>query len=238
MHTGIHQTISRRHCGMIIAVIGLFVPSLVQVVSAESNNAVVYSLDAKPFGLPYGIWAAHWQKWMAEIPTPDNPTIDTTGKNCGLNQSGPVWFLTGTTGGSAERSCTIPAGKAIFFPVMGSECSYAENPIVKSERDLAICAQADDNIATNLQASIDGKSILQLEKYRVTSPLFNLTFPTTNIFGSPAGPTKSIVDGFFVFLQPLTSGKHELHFSGLTPGDPTTGTANFAVDVTYHLLVK
>jgi len=208
------------------------------MVKAESVNAIVYSIDDKPFGSPYGMWAAKWQKWMAEIPTPVNPTIDTTGKNCGEGQTGPVWFLTGTTGGSAERSCTIPAGKAIIFPVMGSECSYADTPSVKSERDLAICAQADDNIATNLQATIDGHSIEQLDKYRVTSPLFNLTFPTTNIFSAPPGPTQGIVDGFWVFLHPLTLGKHELHFSGLTPGNPTTGTANFAVDVTYHLLVK
>jgi hypothetical protein len=146
--------------------------------------------------------------------------------------------LAGTSGGSAERTCTIPAGKAIFFPAISSECDYASYPNVKSESALVSCAQADDNRATNLQATLDGVNLKQLEKYRATSPLFSLTIPPHNVFGLPPGQTQGIADAFWVFLQPLAPGKHELHFSGLTPGNPTTGTANFAIDVTYHLTVQ
>lgn len=137
------------------------------------------------------------------------------------------------------RSCTIPAGKSILFPVINSECSYSEDPTLKTASDLAQCAKVQNNPTTNLQATQhDGVSIKQLDKYRVTSPLFNLTFPTNNIFGSPVGTTQAVADGWYVFLHPLTPGKHELHFSGLTPGNPTTGTNNFSVDTTYHLTVK
>jgi len=163
---------------------------------------------------------------------------DATGKNCAQNQNGPVWFLAGTSGGSAERTCTVPAGKAIFYPVISSECTYADTPNVKSEPGLVSCAQADNNRAINLQATLDGVNLKQLDKYRATSPLFSVTIPPHNVFGAPAGPTQGIADGFWVFLQTLATGKHELHFSGLTPGNPTTGTANFAVDVTYHLTVQ
>jgi hypothetical protein len=121
---------------------------------------------------------------------------------------------------------------------MGSECDYAGYPSVKSEPQLVLCAQADDNRAINLQPTIDGVNLKQLEKYRATSSLLNVTFPPHNLFGSPPGPTQLIGDGYWVFLQPLSSGKHALHFSGLTPGNPTTGTTNFAVDVTYHLTVQ
>ena len=47
-----------------------------------------------------------------------------------------------------------------------------------------------------------------------------------------------ISDGFWVFLQPLSVGNHEIHFSGLTVGNSTTGTANFAIDTTYHLTIQ
>jgi hypothetical protein len=68
--------------------------------------------------------------------------------------------------------------------------------------------------------------------------LFSVTYPTHNIFGSPAGQIQGISDGYWVFLQLLSSEKHELHFSGLTPGNPTKGTTNFAIDVTDHLTVR
>jgi hypothetical protein len=88
------------------------------------------------------------------------------------------------------------------------------------------------------QFSLLLSNLKQLDKYRATSPLFNVTYPPHNLFGSPAGQTQGIGDGYWVFLQPLSPGKHELHFSGLTPGNPTTGTANFAIDTTYHLIVQ
>ena len=141
-------------------------------------------------------------------------------------------------GCSAERTCTIPAGKAILYPVISSGCDYASYPNVKSEPALVSCAQADDTRSINLQATVDGVNIKQLDKYRATSPLFSVTYPPHNLFGSPAGQTQGISDGYWVFLQPLSPGKHELHFSGLTPGNPTTGTTNFAIDVTYHLTVQ
>ena len=57
----------------------------------------------------------------------DNPAADNTGKNCGQKQSGPVWFLASTTGGSAATFMyLLPAGKALLFPIINSECNYAE----------------------------------------------------------------------------------------------------------------
>lgn len=109
---------------------------------------------------------------------------------------------------------------------------------MKSQPALVLCAQADVNRAINLQATIDGVPLKQPNSYRATSPLFNVTYPPHNIFGSPASQTQGIGDGYWVFLQPLSPGKYELHFAELTPGNPTTGTTNFAIDVKYHLTVQ
>jgi hypothetical protein len=200
--------------GFIIVILALNSSAILSA-SADSINPAVYSIDSKPYGMSYGEWTGKWWQWLLSEPQASSPATDQTGKNCGQNQNGPVWFLAGTAGGSATRTCTIPAGKAILFGVINAECSYSERPTLKTEPDLAQCAKLQNAGTTNLQASLDGMTLQQLDKYRVTSPIFNLTFPTNNIFGSPVGTTQAVADGWYVFLHPLTPGKHELHFSGL-----------------------
>jgi hypothetical protein len=224
--------------GFIIVIVAFVSSSVILSARGDSINPAVYPTDSKPYGTSYGQWTGKWWKWMLSSPQNVSPLTDQNGKNCGQNQNGPVWFLVGTTGGSATRSCTIPANKSILFPVINSECSYSERPTLKTEADLIRCAKLQNAATTNLQASLDGVNIQQLDTYRVTSPLFNLTFPTNNVFGSPVGTTQAVADGWYVFLHPLTPGKHELHFSGLTPANPTTGTNNYSVDLTYHLMVQ
>jgi hypothetical protein len=209
-----------------------------QYTYASKIDPTLYAKDSRPFGLSYGEWAAKWQQWMISVPAPNNPTNDHTGKNCAVAQSGPIWFLTGTTGGGAVRSCSVPSGKGIMFPIIGSECDYASYPNTKTESDLIACARQDVNTVVRLDASIDGLSLNNLTSYRVTSPLFQLDIPHDNIFGAPAGKTQGVIDGYFLILHPLSPGRHLIHFSGLNPGNPTTGTENYAVDLTYNLEVK
>ena len=222
-----------------IAVVGILMimSSIIVFAHADSINPGVYPIDSKPFDISYAEWTARWFQWLISMPQQTNAAADPTGKFCAVNQNGPVWFLAGTTGGSAERTCTIPAGKAILFPVVNSECSYVENPSVKTEFDLISCAKQDNNRATNLQATIDGQKLQQLDRYRVVSPLVDVTFPDNNLFGTTPGKSKMIVDGFYVFLQPLSKGNHELHFSSFTP-PASPGGSNYVIDVTYHLKVQ
>ena len=45
-----------------------------------------------------------------------------------VGQSGSVWFLAGIFGGgSATRTCAVPAGKALYFPVLNSVNINAPN---------------------------------------------------------------------------------------------------------------
>jgi hypothetical protein len=221
---------------MIIAS-ALIMTSVSQISLADNINTGVYSIDSKPYGMTFAAWTDKWFEWLVSIPQSANPAADATGKNCGLGQNGPVWFLAGTTGGSAERTCVIPAGKAILFPVINSECDFIANPNVKTDTGLVACA-TDTDVVSNMQATLDGLNLQQLEKYRVTSQPFNMTFPSNNLFGYKPGTTTMASDGFWVFLQPLVIGKHELHFSGLNAGNPTTGTSNFVTDATYHIIVR
>jgi len=59
------------------------------------------------------------------MPIDHHPLYDTA--DCSAGQSGPVWFLGGTfttieqspgvVVGIANRTCTVPADKALFFPI-------------------------------------------------------------------------------------------------------------------------
>jgi hypothetical protein len=202
-----------------------------------SGYLSLFAVDSKPYGITYAEWTAKWWTWVYSLSTSLNPANDDTGKNCAQNQSGPVWFLAGAINGNSKRSCDIPAGKAILFPIINSECSYAEYPEAKTESDLRNCAVAQQNKVKSIQVIVDGVPLQDLKKYRVLSSSFTITLPKDNILGRPSGVTQAISDGNWVFLKPLSPGKHEIHFSGVSVDYTTTGTQNFAQDVLYNITV-
>ena len=224
--------------------IGLLMVPTIPRLRADTVNPGVYPIDSKPFGLTYGGWSAKWWQWSAAIPKDANPTADTSGKNCVLGQNDQhVWFLSGTGGGSAERTCNIPVGKAILFPVLNAECTYKDSATAKTPSDLRSCAIESDAGVTTLLATVDGRNIQNVEQYRVTSNLFNVTLPNNNIMGVTPGPTEGVSDCWCIILYPLPAGNHEIHFVGVL-GSPTviptlTNTnPRFASEVTYHITVK
>jgi hypothetical protein len=220
----------------VVSILSAVIP--LALAQTSSNNPGVFPVDSKPYGISYPDWTVRWWQWADSIPTPLNPASDKTGQNCAQSQSGPVWFLAGTFGGKAERTCTIPSGKAILFPPINTECSYKENPTLKTESDLRACAKHLQDETTQMQVTVDGVPIQNLQMYRVQTPLFNLTFPSNNAAGASPGTTQSVADGNWVFLKPLPPGKHELHFSGASVDFTSTGTNAFATDATYHITVQ
>lgn len=69
----------------------------------------------------YGDLASKWVQWATSIPAERNPVLDLTGEFCGEGQEGPIWFLAGTFGDTGVvRECTVPRGKAFFFPILNS----------------------------------------------------------------------------------------------------------------------
>jgi hypothetical protein len=199
------------------------------------TNVQLFTLESTPFGTPYNEWTSMWWKWLISIPLSESPAADSTGQYCAKNQTGPVWFLAGTFQGLAVRTCEIPADKGIFFPVFNAECSFAEYPNLKSDSELSQCAGEAIDPVTVVQASIDGVEIQNIS--RVQSLPFNVTFPVENIFGVQAGPTRAVSDGFWIFLQPLSPGNHEINFKGALVDYTTTGIVSVTNDVTYHLTV-
>jgi len=208
----------------------------VNINSSSSNNynhntlsptyTPVFSAYSKPSNLTYGEWTARWWQWGYSVPKNSNPAYDNTGKNCAQGQKGPVWFLAGTYGHPVDRVCTIPAGKAILFPILNSECSFAEFPKLKTLSQLRKCAKTIQDHVTTLYASIDGIPIPHLQEFRIQSSPFNFTLPQNNILGMPANTTQAIADGNWVFLKPLSPGIHKLTFKGGIQQSKKVGISN------------
>ena len=206
---------------------------------ADSINPGVFALDSKPYGISYEDWTIRFWQWLLPIPEDRNPMTDTTGEHCGerQNSTSPVFFLVFSGGGSAIRTCDVPAGKAILVPINVVECSYAEFPGAKTEEELHTCAEEDESSNPGLFLSVDGREFKDLEKYRVHSRAFNVTFAENNVFATEPGPTRAVSDGYWAILEPLSPGKHDIHFkAGLT--NPTTGILFYNDDLKYTINVK
>jgi hypothetical protein len=88
-----------------------------------------------------------------------------------------------------------------------------------------------------IEATVDGVKLKNLEQYRTQSGFFNITIVEGNIYESPVGTFRGFADGFFVFLEPLPPGKHDVNLkvSVLNPIEPGY---NYNADWTYHLNVE
>ena len=97
---------------------------LLSSISARAQSFIA-APESLPGGLSYQQWSAKWWQWLWSIPVSINPVFDTTGADCAVSQpSGPVWFLAGTFGTNVTRTCSIPAGKRIFFPIINLGQDY------------------------------------------------------------------------------------------------------------------
>jgi hypothetical protein len=223
--------------GIVVIIFPVVTTSLLQFSKADSINPGLFGLDSKPYGLTFAEWSEKWWGWDIGAPQQVNPGNDNTGKYCSVGQNDPnVWYLTGAGSGTFVRTCTVPAGRGIPISVAGNECSYAENPSLKTESELRACAISGDQV-NSLQVSVDGKNLQNLQNYIVLTPLFNVTFPQNNIFGAPAGPSQAVSHSYFVFLKPLPSGTHTIHFSAVYLGNPETGVGATSYDVEYIIKV-
>jgi len=84
---------------------------------------------------------------------------------------------------------------------------------------------------------LDGRQLQNLEQYRATSDVFNMTVAENNAFQSQSGTFPAMADGFFAFLEPLQPGEHTLVLeqSVLNPVQPEY---NFASRTNYVLTVE
>lgn len=202
------------------------------------------SPDLKVYGRSYGEWAAQWVAWSEAGPAGANAITDQTGEFCADNQPpGAVWFLAGTFGGHAERSCTIPRGRALFYPI--AEAPWIDCP--GTDEHLLTDDQVRDILASFLSSpweitsALNDVPIVSLLAMivRTQTPVFTNVLPADNVLNAiqlcaqplAGGRTgRRIGDGYWVMLSPLPPGEHTLTLRGALGG--------FETSVKYNLTVK
>ena len=184
--------------------------------------------------MTYGEWSSRWWQLALAMPADKNPYFDENNCSNGANgQLGPVWFLTGVinASGTAVRDCTVPAGKALFFPIINVECSTLEAAPFHGDDEAQLRSCAGGFRFDQVFATIDNVVVKNLEPYLVESPLFSFTLPPNNVLGVNPGTGQSVSKGYYLMLPPLSVGQHVIHFGGSFPDFP------FSLDITYTLTV-
>jgi len=198
-----------------------------------------------PFVSPTGRYvdlSAQWWQWAFSMPTTQHPLFDSA--PCSAGQSGDVWFLGGSfTSSTLVRSCTVPAGKSLFVPVVNTEWDNLGVVPRMSHAQLRTAAGTFIDAATNLSATVDSTTIYPSPSsaYRVKAPTFRYTYAANSIwcffgFCPPASATGgavngAVADGIYVLVEPLPVGTHILRTTVSVPD------AGFSLDTTYNLTV-
>ncbi|GLX00271.1 signal protein [Microtetraspora sp. NBRC 16547] len=154
-----------------------------------------------------------WWTWAASEDESTNPVMDTTGEFCERNQPEDVWFLAGTFGGTYRRTCRVPVGRPVVFPLVNQICTEE---------------QCREFMATATgKATLDGKVITP---ERMEGDNVAVTGVAGNPLTAEEGTTTSYACGVWVRLPPLKPGRHKLTIRG-SSGDFRTG-------VDYTLIVQ
>jgi hypothetical protein len=222
-----------------------------------NSNPGVAPIQSHAFGQTYGEWAASFNQWSFSLPVDEHPLFDTADISTG--QTGRVWFLGGTFTafpdeddpntviGIADRTGTVPAGTALFFPIVAVNTSELEgNGSTEAELRDAANSLADAIVPESLTATVDGRPVEGLISYRAESPLFEIgPLPDNNILqagglDAPEGATSpAVADGVFLLLRPLPVGEHTIHFTGTAEftEEEHGFDLTFKLDITYTITV-
>lgn len=160
-----------------------------------------------------------WWEWALAIP--DVPSSPHPGKGGDIHKNQTKRFFchvcTFGTGSDPKRKYKVrDETKQLMIPVLTSEASLAENPRF-DDNQLLNKASYDLQNPELLFLNVDGSYVLtphNADQYYVESPADDVTPVKDNILGLPATKTRMRCLGYFVLLDSLGEGRHDLTFGG------------------------
>jgi hypothetical protein len=235
---------------IVCALTSLAAMAVTSQASAHDPHPRILPPHSHAFGRTYGAWSAAWWRYVLSRPGSSNPLADPTGAQCAVGQSGDVFFLVGAPSNNpVERDqCVVPAGRALFFPLMNAIDVYIPPSPPSTAEGLWNELEGVFGPFSELHASIDGVPVADLDPdstpYRVcagpdrrcSARAFGVYIANNPVFPTvPAGSYEpAVADGFYLLLAPLAPGPHTLIFggTGLFNGNP------FIQQATYRLVVR
>ena len=201
----------------------------------EVDGVTIVDPEEAYAGVAPGEWLARNWQWTFSLPLDVSPSFNPDAPNCGYGQSGPVFFLPANfTADPAVTTCIVPQGTAIFTQVGTAECSTVEPPpfFGRDEAELRACAVAlGSEDIVDIEASVNGEPVPNLERYLFRSPLFTLTLPEDNVLGVPPGVALSVAEGYAFIIAPPSPGEYEVFVS-------VTFSDGFTTAVTTRVVVE
>lgn len=135
---------------------------------------------------------------------------------CAVNQPADVWFLVGTAGNIARRSCRIPAGRRIVAPVG-----------IRMTTDPVDCEDEAMAYARPAKATLNGRPVA-LE--RVDKQLISVQTAPGNRVQPEGGLLERFVCGSWLAIDALSPGKYVLQLDGYDGQfDSTSATISLEV---------
>ena len=263
------RTIPRQRSLVILATCGvLLVALMASPASAGAAAPGIIPPQAQVGGRTYSQWSAAWWRWQLQSPNvPTNPSADPNPGtpsqpetvDCTLNQAGQVWFLAGISFAQSfpatYRSCSVPAGVFLFFPVVAAwndnlNCPPPPFTTTADQLALIVQQQTDGIVPGSMKATIDGVDVSGLADsstaFRAAAGGFSYTLPSDTLLSAafcstspiPAGtttpPPGAFADGVYILRAPLSVGVHQLHWTAQEVGGPLGPVSQ---DVTYTITV-
>ncbi len=233
----------------VVTVMGIMV-AVAAAASADANKSgsKIVEPGQELFGKSYNELASAWTNWLVAEPIATNPAFDPDGRFCDRNQEGDVWFLASTFGGVVDRTCEVPAGKAIFlslggvFVSLAPEFPAAGDPCLQMATDLEkVRCDVNNDVpvapAVSFEVLLDGVPVEDLFAFRAQSQPggFTLRVPNpsflTDLGLASGNRSPAVADGYFLFLKPLQPGEHTLSFRMINPDQSEAG-------VNYTLIIE
>lgn len=230
--------------------------ALISQVAASQNPE--FFTGASINGKPLEKLAQEYWQWFIGVPPIDQLPRDpvTNLHQCYLSydKNNTVIFLLNAFDKSYSSKCTIPSDTHLLVPLLIGEC----DPTVPEDRtksgkieDLWACAREADEPFDTWEVSLDGQVIfkkvgsdevnsnLKDEILVRNSSKFTLKIPEGNAFEAPPGSYPAVVDGYYLLLNPLPPGEHQLQYK-IVYQEPSAGPLKKYVpgEAKYSLLVK
>lgn len=206
---------------------------------------LLYPKDAHPFDKSVQGWGERSVQWLYAQPFDHNPFFDQTGADCGVGQTGPVWFIAPIASmapGNFARSCTVPRGKAILLQAMFVSDTYPcpdpnfQPPAGVSLYDFLVADSKTYLMMSSLEISLDG--------YKIHNPM-DYAYISENLLSIKGDPSlvstfdpcittnwqPAVINATFLMFRPLLPGHHTL----VRKSTSTMGVTN---TFTYYLTVQ
>lgn len=178
--------------------------------ASQGDSISVLGVGEAVDGHSQAHYVERWWQWAMQLQDGDRAFQDPSGRQCGMNQDGPVWFLAGTEGTMrVHRICELPQTRYVFFPIISTIAHAAPGRQLDCREATAQVRKENDALA-QATVELDGRMVKGLSAHRVrTTGCFN-TFVKAKYLEHPEAYATAAADGYWLMLGPLKEGVHHL----------------------------